>query len=86
MNGLLLSLRNEKGLVFGVLTTGLWLFCGSAWLSDLSQPVWAGLYFSWLFLSILWLSFGVVRHADALAIRLGEPYGTIVLTLAVIGI
>ena len=86
MNGLLLSLRNEKGLVFGVLTTGLWLFFGSAWLSDLSQPVWAGLYFSWLFLSILWLSFGVVRHADALAIRLGEPYGTIVLTLAVIGI
>ena len=33
-----------------------------------------------------WLAFGVVRHADALAILLGEPYGTIILTLSVVGI
>ena len=86
MNTLLLTMRNEKGLLVGIATAGLWFFFGSIWLSDLSQPLWAGFCFSWLFLSILWLSFGVVRHADALAIRLGEPYGTIVLTLAVIGI
>ena len=79
-------MRNEKGLLVGIATAVLWVFFGSMWLSDLSQPLWAGFCFSWLFLSILWLSFGVVRHADALAIRLGEPYGTIVLTLAVIGI
>jgi Ca2+:H+ antiporter len=86
MNTLLLSIRDGKGLLFGIATAGLWFFFGTVWLADLSQPLWAGFCFSWLFLSILWLSFGVVRHADALAIRLGEPYGTIVLTLAVIGI
>ena len=33
---------------------------------------------------MLWCAFGVVRHADALAEKLGEPYGTLVLTLSVI--
>jgi Ca2+:H+ antiporter len=40
----------------------------------------------WLFGSILGLAFGVVRHADCLAVLLGEPYGTLILTLSVIGI
>jgi Ca2+:H+ antiporter len=35
---------------------------------------------------MLWCAFGVVRHADCLAALLGEPYGTLVLTLAVISI
>lgn len=42
--------------------------------------------FIWLFGAILTLAFGVVRHADCLAVRLGEPYGTLILTLSVIGI
>ena len=86
MKNIVAFLRTEKGLLLGFSTVSLWFLYGPTWLSDLSQPVWAGFCFLWLFLSILWLSFGVVRHADALAIRLGEPYGTIVLTLAVIGI
>jgi Ca2+:H+ antiporter len=35
---------------------------------------------------MLWCAFGVVRHADHLAHALGEPYGTLILTLAVITI
>ena len=35
---------------------------------------------------MLWLSFNVVHHADGLAIKLGEPYGTLILTLSVITI
>lgn len=35
------------------------------------------------FIVILWGAFAVVRHAEALAHLLGEPYGTLVLTLAV---
>lgn len=35
---------------------------------------------------MLWLAFSVVRHADSLAIILGEPYGTLILTLSVISI
>jgi len=35
---------------------------------------------------MLWLAFNVVRHADSLAVTLGEPYGTLILTLSVISI
>jgi Ca2+:H+ antiporter len=34
----------------------------------------------------VWASFGAVRHADGLAVLLGEPYGTLILTLAATGI
>lgn len=44
------------------------------------------LVFLWLFGVMLWCAFGVVRHADAIAWHLGEPYGTLVLTLSVIAI
>ncbi len=37
-----------------------------------------------LFVVVLLAVFAVVRHSDALAIKLGEPYGTLILTLAVI--
>ncbi|MGI9590577.1 MAG: calcium:proton antiporter [Myxococcota bacterium] len=59
---------------------------GDRWLADLSSLAWYNLLFFWLFAVMAWLAFGVVRHADALAIRLGEPYGTIILTLSVISI
>lgn len=39
-----------------------------------------------LFVVMLWAAFSVVRHAECLATLLGEPYGTLILTLAVIGI
>jgi Ca2+:H+ antiporter len=42
--------------------------------------------FVWLFAVILWSAVCVVRHADSLAIRLGEPYGTLILTLSAISI
>ena len=38
-----------------------------------------------LFLVMLWAAFSVVRHAECLATLLGEPYGTLILTLSVIG-
>jgi Ca2+:H+ antiporter len=37
----------------------------------------------WLFPVTLACIFGVVRHGDHIALRLGEPYGTLILTLAV---
>ncbi len=42
------------------------------------------LLFVWLFGTMAWCAFGVVRHADVIAERLGEPYGPLVLTLSVI--
>ena len=41
------------------------------------------LLFVWLFGTLLWCAFNVVRHADAVAEHLGDPYGTLVLTLSV---
>jgi Ca2+:H+ antiporter len=42
--------------------------------------------FVWLFAVILWSAVCVVRHADCLAIKFGEPYGTLILTLSAISI
>jgi Ca2+:H+ antiporter len=39
-----------------------------------------------LFAVVLWLAICVVRHADCLAIKFGEPYGTLILTLSAISI
>ena len=35
---------------------------------------------------VTWTIFSVVRHSDALAIKLGEPFGTLILTLSVISL
>lgn len=39
-----------------------------------------------IFAAVMWCAFSVVRHAECLATLFGEPYGTLILTLAVIGI
>jgi Ca2+:H+ antiporter len=62
-----------------------WLF-GSGWLADLTRTAWVAFLTAWLFVVVLLAAFGVVRHADALAVHLGEPLGTLVLTLSVISI
>jgi Ca2+:H+ antiporter len=47
---------------------------------------WFALLLGWLFAISLLASFGVVRHADNIAHVLGEPLGTLVLTICVTGI
>ncbi|MGD9263293.1 MAG: calcium:proton antiporter [Methyloceanibacter sp.] len=84
--GLLDILRAELGLVAGVVTTILFFTVGKYWLTDLSSLTWLAFMFVWLFGVMIWCAFGVVRHADALADILGEPYGTLILTIAVISI
>src|SRR5204863_6721695 len=42
--------------------------------------------FVWLFGTVLLSAFDVVRHAEALAHRYGEPAGTLILTLSAVGI
>src|SRR5207248_1329623 len=53
---------------------------------DIAHPVWLGIVFLWLFVVLLWSAMSVVRHADYLAIKCGEPYGTLILTLSAISI
>lgn len=80
------QIRKEGPFFIGLATLCAFLFHGDVWLANLQDPMIAGALFTWLFIAILWGSFGVVRHADALAKSLGEPYGTLILTLSVTGI
>jgi Ca2+:H+ antiporter len=83
---LLSSLRREWLLGVALASTVLFLLFGKQWLADLSNPWWFALMLIWLFAVILSSAFAVVHHAEVLAERLGEPLGTLVLTLSVIGI
>jgi Ca2+:H+ antiporter len=76
--------RSEGGLLFGALTTALFYLFPDALTADLALDARTIALFLWLFAAMLWCAFGVVRHADSLAEMLGEPYGTLILTLSVI--
>jgi len=78
-------LRREWSLPVGYATTLAFLAFGASWLGDLAHRAWLALMFAWLFAAILACAFSLVRHADELAVRLGEPFGTLVLTLAMSG-
>src|SRR6202522_3556754 len=80
------TLQREWLLGAAFATTALFLLFGKGWLADLSNPLWFALMLVWLFAIIMSSAFAVVHHAESLAVRLGEPLGTLVLTLSVIGI
>jgi Ca2+:H+ antiporter len=73
--------REEWFLAVGIGTClAFVLFGGDIW-SGPQIYVWPA--FAWLFAVALGSALAVVRHADHLAEQLGEPYGTLILTLAV---
>jgi Ca2+:H+ antiporter len=80
------AIRAEFPLLIGLGTAAVFLVVGSR-LNEVTThalPL-LGVFF-WLFAVILWSAVCVVRHADCLAIKLGEPYGTLILTLSAISI
>lgn len=79
-------LKREPALIVGAATAILFFNYGNFFLSNLSNPVYYSLLFIWMFVTMLWMAFSVVRHADSLAVLLGEPYGTLILTISVISI
>jgi Ca2+:H+ antiporter len=60
------------------------LLFGDTALGLLGAPLPSLLVFVWLLGIIIWSSFGVVHEAEDLAERLGEPYGTLILTLSIV--
>jgi Ca2+:H+ antiporter len=64
-------------------SSAVFLFRGDPLANHLSSPSGLAVLFAWLFAASFGCCLSVVRHADHLAIRLGEPYGTLILTLAV---
>ena len=60
------------------------LVFGDSLLGRLGAPLPSALIFIWLLGVIIWAAFGVVHEAEELANRLGEPYGTLILTLSIV--
>jgi Ca2+:H+ antiporter len=79
-------MRAEFPLLIGVGTAAIFLGTGSRLVEIVGHPVVLTVMFLWLFVVILWSATSVVRHADCLAVKFGEPYGTLILTLSAIAI
>lgn len=77
-------IREEGFLGISVMTGLVFLVAGERLLGDLTNPFWLASVFLWLFVVVLGAALAVVRHADCLAAKLGEPYGTLILTLSAI--
>ena len=75
--------RREWFLAVGFSTAAMVFFVRAPILSAAAGPVGMAVLFVALFVVIAGSSLSVVRHADCLAERLGEPYGTLILTLSV---
>ncbi|MDF3009041.1 MAG: sodium-potassium/proton antiporter ChaA [Enterobacter kobei] len=71
--------HKETSLIFPVVALAVLLL----WGSSQSLPVVIGINLLAL-VGILSSAFSVVRHADVLAHRLGEPYGSLILSLSVV--
>ncbi len=79
-------IRSEAAFIVTAASAAILYTVGKDWLYDLGNPLVFGGLFIWLFGTMLWSSFAAVRHADSLAELLGEPLGTLILTISVISI
>ncbi len=75
--------RPESFLVVSVGTCLAFVFAGHGLERSLANPAGLALVFVWLFAVILGSAIAVTRQAEHIAVFLGEPFGTLVLTLAV---
>ena len=79
-------IRSDYPLIIGLGSAAVFLTLGSWVVENVEHPfALAGIVF-WLFVAVLWSAISVVRHADCLAVKCGEPYGTLILTLSAITI
>lgn len=69
---------------FAWVTLGAFLLFGGTWIHAEMSSMAAGALLLWLFVAMVWAAFGVIDEADALAEILGEPLGSLVLTLSII--
>jgi len=75
--------RREWFLAVSAVTCVVFLLVGKGLAARLESPVHLPPVLTVLFVVVLGSALNVVRHAEHLAKQLGEPYGTLILTLAV---
>jgi Ca2+:H+ antiporter len=78
--------RDEWFLGVSLATVAIFYFIGGQLDGKLANPFWLAFIFIWLFGVVMGSALNVVRHADHVSQVLGEPYGTLVLTLSVTAI
>src|SRR5437773_8736063 len=78
--------RAEYPFFIGLATAVTFLALGNQILEDVAHPLLVSAIFVVLLAAVLWSAVSVVRHADCLAVKCGEPYGTIIITLSAISI
>lgn len=83
MSRLLQNLSHEKPILAAITTLAVFNIAPSQ-LVHPTTAIWAILPFLWLFVVMIWGASSVVHHAEVLADRLGEPFGTLILTLSVV--
>ncbi|WP_018064812.1 hypothetical protein [Martelella mediterranea] len=78
--------KRERVLGIAVVTSIIAFLFEDRLFHDMGHPVKLTFLLAWLFSVILASAVGVVRHAEVISERLGEPFGTLVLTLSITGI
>lgn len=78
--------KNEYKLLIATAVVAIYMLFDSTLLYPLENTISTIINFLVIFTIMLLCSFSVIKHADALAQKLGEPYGTLILTLSVISI
>lgn len=76
-------LRNELSFLLAFITLVILHFTGNSEVIK-SSVLFEGLLFIAVFSIIIYAALGVVHHAELLAYRFGEPYGTMILTLSAV--
>src|SRR5213078_4851974 len=85
-SGFVQFLRSEYPFFIGLATAGVFLALGSETLETVGHPFMLVGILVVLLGAVLWSAISAVHHADCLALKCGEPYGTLILTLSVISI
>jgi len=85
-SGFVQFLRSEYPFFVGLATAGIFLALGSDVLENVAHPFALVAILMVLLAAVFWSAMSAVHHADCLALRCGEPYGTLILTLSVISI
>jgi Ca2+:H+ antiporter len=76
-------ITREWPLIPATATTAAFYALDAMLLEGMASGLWAAIVLAWLFAVMLGAAFAVVRHSECLAEILGEPYGTLILTLAI---
>lgn len=76
-------IKSEAAFIVAAVTVVVLFTVGKEWATGLDDTLRLVVLFVWLFAVMLAAAFATVRHADALAELLGEPYGTLILTISV---